>query len=240
MPSSARGTGSPRACAAPAIRTGSTGWAVDKVELDLGDGPEAGSERPWRGEVETVSALASCQAVVHCGGLTRARKEAGFMAVNAGGTRRLARAASVAGVRRFIFVSSLAARGPDGAGGPVDPYGRSKATAEAALAEVSGPMETVVLRPGGVYGPRDTDLLPLFKLVARGWTVIPRSRVRLQPVFVADVVGAVLAALEAGPSPDPLPVASAETHSWGRSGKRPDGRSGAPRSHHARAPHCVF
>ncbi|MDE2662744.1 MAG: NAD-dependent epimerase/dehydratase family protein [Gemmatimonadota bacterium] len=176
-----------------------------KTELDLGveGGPGA------------AAALAGCAAVVHCGALTRARNESEFMAVNAVGTRRLADAAAEAGVRRFVFISSLAARGPDGAAGPVSPYGRSKAEAEAALASVPGSMEVAVLRPGGVYGPRDADLLPLFRLAARGWTVIPRSHAPLQPVYVADVVSAVLAALDAEPAPLPLPIAGAERHSWG-------------------------
>ena len=175
-----------------------------KVELDLGV-----EDRP-----EAAAALGGCTAVVHCGALTRARNESEFMAVNAVGTRRLAEAAADAGVRRFVFISSLAARGPDGADGPVSPYGRSKAEAEAALASIHGAMEVAVLRPGGVYGPRDLDLLPLFRMAARGWTAIPRSRAPLQPVYVADVVSAVLAALEAEPAPVPLPIAAAERHSW--------------------------
>ncbi|WP_420633360.1 NAD-dependent epimerase/dehydratase family protein [Candidatus Palauibacter sp.] len=178
---------------------------IDRVELDLG---------PSGGGRETVDALAACDVVVHCGALTRARNETEFMAVNATGTRKLARAAADAGIRRFVFISSLAARGPDGRDGPVSPYGRSKAVAERALSELGGSMEIAVLRPGGVYGPRDSDLLPLFRLAARGWTVIPGSGARLQPVFVSDVVSAVLAALDAGPSPDPLPIAAAESHSW--------------------------
>ncbi len=175
-----------------------------QVELDLGreDSQEAGAP------------LAGCDAVVHCGALTRARNEPEFMAVNATGTLRLAKAAARAGVRRFVFISSLAARGPDGAAGPVSPYGRSKAEAEAALASLRGPMKVIVLRPGGVYGPRDTDLLPLFRLAARGWTAVPRSDAPLQPVYVSDVVSAALAALEAAPPSHPLPIAAAERHSW--------------------------
>lgn len=177
---------------------------LGKVELDLGV-----EDRP-----EAAAALAGCAAVVHCGALTRARNESEFMAVNAVGTRRLAEAAAAAGVRRFVFISSLAARGPDGADGPVSPYGRSKAEAETALASIGGPMEIAVLRPGGVYGPRDSDLLPLFRLAARGWIAIPRRPAPLQPVYVADVVSAALAALEAPPPPLPLPIAAAERHSW--------------------------
>jgi len=174
------------------------------VELDL-----AADDRS-----QAAAALADCAAIVHCGALTRARNESEFMAVNAAATLKLARTAADAGVRRFVFISSLAARGPDGADGPVSPYGRSKAEAEAALASIRGPMEVTVLRPGGVYGPRDSDLLPLFRLAARGWTAIPRSHAPLQPVYVADVVSAVLAALEAAPTPHPLPIAAEERHSW--------------------------
>ena len=171
---------------------------LEKVELDLGKGS---------------AGVRGYDVVVHCGALTRARNEAEFMAVNATGTERLARAAAAAGVRRFVFISSLAARGPDGAGGPVSPYGRSKAAAEGALASIGGAMDIVILRPGGVYGPRDTDLLPLFRLAARGWAVIPRSPAALQPVHVSDVVSAVVASLTA-PAPDPLPIAGAAASSW--------------------------
>lgn len=171
---------------------------LEKVELDLGRGS---------------AGVRGHDVVLHCGALTRARNEAEFMAVNATGTERLARAAADAGVRRFVFISSLAARGPDGAGGPVSPYGRSKAVAEDALGSIGGAMDIVVLRPGGVYGPRDTDLLPLFRLAARGWAVIPRSAAALQPVHVSDVVSAVLASLTA-PAGEPLPIAGAAASSW--------------------------
>ena len=172
--------------------------AIEKVELDLAKG---------------AAAVRGYDVVVHSGALTRARNEAEFMAVNATGTERLARAAGEAGVRRFVFISSLAARGPDGARGPVSPYGRSKAVAEQALAAIGGPMDIVVLRPGGVYGPRDRDLLPLFRLAARGWAVIPRGANPVQPVHVSDVVSAVLASLTAL-VPEPLPIAGAAASSW--------------------------
>ncbi len=187
-------------------RTSDTRWLdpldVETVVLDL-SGPGT-----------SEAALAGFNALVHCGGLTSARNEAEFMAVNGAGTERLARAATEAGVARFVLISSLAARGPDGAAGPISPYGRSKAAAEARLAVSRGDMSTVILRPGGVYGPRDSDLLPLFKLVARGWTVIPRSRVPLQPVYVADVVSAVLAALEAPSTDAPLEISGSGVHTW--------------------------
>lgn len=177
---------------------------VDTTHVDLGKAEEA----------ELTRLLADFDTVVHCGALTRARNEAEFMAVNAAGTERLAKAARAAGVGRFVFISSLAARGPDGASGPDSPYGRSKAEAERRLTALSGDMEVVILRPGGVYGPRDSDLLPLFGMARKGWVVVPRSDQVLQPVFVSDVVSATIRALTASPPGEPLPVAHGALHSW--------------------------
>jgi len=186
-------------------RTSDTRWidplGVETVTFDLGaDG--------------VPDAIRTVEQVVHCGGLTRARNEARFQRVNAEGTAALANAAAAAGVRRFVFISSLAARGPKGAGGPISPYGRSKAAGERALREAAGDMERVVLRPGGVYGPRDPDLLPLFKLASKGWIAIPAGAPALQPVFVDDVVAVTLSALSAPPPGAPLPVAHAARHGW--------------------------
>lgn len=186
--------------------TSDTRWLepleLETVELDLAR--ERGVEGALRG----------IAAVVHAGGLTRARDEAEFRRVNAGGTERLATAAAKAGVRRFVFISSLAARGPDGADGPVSSYGRSKAEAERRLARLSDRLELAVLRPGGVYGPRDSDLLPLFRMAARGLLVVPRSAAPLQPVFVEDVARAAVRALEAPPPARPLPVAERGRYAW--------------------------
>jgi len=163
---------------------------------------------------ELASVLSGHDALIHCGALTRARDEREFMRVNAEGTGRIGQAAVQAGLQRMVFISSLAARGPDGAAGPVSPYGRSKAEAERLLAGLEAGLEIVVLRPGGVYGPRDSDLLPLFKMAARGRVIVPRSEQQLQPVFVEDVASASVAALAAPVPAAPLPVAHGARQSW--------------------------
>lgn len=191
-------------------RTSDTRWiddlGVETLELDLAT--------PSPSDSSIDEALGALDAVIHCGGLTRAKNESSFMEVNATGTAHLARAAAGAGVPRFVLISSLAARGPDGSGGPISPYGRSKLGGEQALATEAGSMETVILRPGGIYGPRDADLLPLFKMASRGWIVVPSSEVPLQPVYVEDVVSATLASLTADPSETPLPVVGSDRHDW--------------------------
>lgn len=203
--------------------TSDTRWLdplpVETVIADLEDPASLGA------------ALEGVDAVAHVGGVTIASDRETYDRVNALGTAALAAAAGAVGVERFVYTSSLAARGPDDADGPVSVYGRSKRGGEERLAELiaaeQAPKEVVVLRPGGIYGPRDPDLLALFKMAARGLLVLPAVEGRLQPVHVLDVARAVVRALDANPDamaelpatgeqpgPVPLPVASADVHSW--------------------------
>ncbi len=152
--------------------------------------------------------------IVHAAGITRAKDEASFFRVNTEGTLNLARAAQRTGVSRFVFVSSLEARGPDGSSGPDSPYGRSKLDAETGLRAFGEGLEVVVLRPAGVYGPRDTDLLPLFKLAKLGFLPAPATGGVLQPVHAADVAGAVLAAASRAARFGPFPVAEPHSYTW--------------------------
>ena len=153
--------------------------------------------------------------VVHAAGVTRAKDEATFFRVNTEGTLNLAHAAQRQGVSRFVFVSSLEAHGPDGAGGPDSSYGHSKLDAETGLRDMNGAtLEVVVLRPAGVYGPRDTDLLPLFKLAKLGFLPAPATGGVLQPVHAHDVAGAVLAAATRSAAFGPFPVAEPRSYTW--------------------------
>jgi len=138
----------------------------------------------------------------HVAGLVAARSEAEFLAVNAEGTARAARAAAEAGVARFVLVSSLAVTGPtqpgrprdeSGEPRPVTPYGRSKRAAEEALRS-SGSSWTI-LRPPAVYGPGDRQFLRLFRVARAG--VLPLlgdGRQELSLVHVRDLASALVAA----------------------------------------------
>lgn len=183
-----------------------------RIVIDLGDD----------GDVER--AVEGVDAVIHGAGITRARSPEEFMAINANATGSLACSARRAGCSRFVLLSSLAARGPDQAqadgDAPVSWYGLSKLRAEQQLhdEQMSGGMNGVALRIGGVYGPRDTDLLPLFQSASYGILPLPPRSLHAQPIYVADVVSAVIAALEDSVAFGPWPVSHPETHSWGELG----------------------
>lgn len=95
-------------------------------------------------------------AVIHVAGLTTAVDPAELEAPNVGGTLAMVEASLDAGVRRFVFVSSLAAREP-----ALSAYGASKLRAEK-IVQASG-LDWTIVRPPAVYGPRDKDMLELFR-----------------------------------------------------------------------------
>ena len=90
-----------------------------------------------------------------------------------------------ASVRRFVHVSSLAAREPG-----LSHYGASKAAAEALVA-ASGLAWTMV-RPPAVYGAGDPDTLGFYQMVARGFAVLPGPG-RFSAIEVGDLAAALLA-----------------------------------------------
>lgn len=119
----------------------------------------------WQNALERVDAVIHCAARVHVMHDTSSDSLAEFRKVNVDGTLNLARQAASAGVRRFIFISSIKVNGEgtelgkpyvaDCDPAPLDPYGVSKMEAEQDLrflASETG-MEVVIIRPVLVYGP---------------------------------------------------------------------------------------
>ena len=158
-------------------------------------------------------------AVLHLAGLLRGRSEAELCSINRSATDRLARGferQKPSG--RFVLVSSLAAAGPsaDGSGTdalpesarPVSAYGRSKLAGETALVERD--LSWNVLRPAIVYGPWDSDVLILFKMLDRGLTPLVGPRVRYSLVHGDDVAVALIAAADSPNDRVCMPVAHPE------------------------------
>jgi nucleoside-diphosphate-sugar epimerase len=175
---------------------------VEKVTVNFSD------------EASLQKACQGVDVVIHNAGITRAKNDAEFFEVNTNATERLAKAAIKAKVSRFIFISSLEARGPDGFTTAISSYGKSKLEAEGCLSKLQKDIEIILLRPAGVYGPRDTDLLTLFQMANYGFLTVPATKGRLQPVHGRDVAEAVLASLEGKVQLGPFAIAEANTYSW--------------------------
>jgi len=119
----------------------------------------------WRGALTGVDAIVHLAARVHVMHDVAVDPLAEYRRVNVEGTLNLALKAALAGVRRFVFVSSVKVNGestvlgkpfsPDDPPDPQDPYGISKREAEDGLFALSREtgMEVVIIRPTLVYGP---------------------------------------------------------------------------------------
>lgn len=120
-----------------------------------------------------------------------------FRRINVQGTLNLARIAATAGVKRFVFISSIKVNGEatrlgqpftaDDVPAPLDPYGVSKMEAERGLREISAltGMELVVVRPPLVYGYGvKANFAALMRVVQRGWP-LPLGAVHNQRSLVA-------------------------------------------------------
>lgn len=142
--------------------------------------------------------------IFHLAGVVTADGAADFDRGNRDGTARLVKSIrSGASAARLVHVSSLAAVGPaptpEGVGPeaeplPVSDYGRSKLAAEREVTALGDDVWWAIVRPPAIYGPRDTDMFELFKMVHGGWATIPTGEHWLTVAYVADVVRGILAA----------------------------------------------
>ena len=128
------------------------------------------------------------EAIIHIAGVISAPDAAGFEAGNVHGTLALLAACTASGARRFVHVSSLAAREPK-----VSLYGSSKAKAEE-LVEGSG-LDWAIVRPPAVYGPGDKETLELFRMAKLGLVMLP-PKGQLSLIHVSDLVRLLLALAE--------------------------------------------
>ena len=151
--------------------------------------------------------------VVHAAGVTKCLNKADFRRINTDGTKNLVDALLEVKMplKRFVFVSSLSIFGaireqqPYGeiretdTPQPNTAYGRSKLAAEAYLDSLGSRVPYIILRPTGVYGPREKDYFIMAKSI-KGHSdfAVGYKRQDITFVYVKDVVQAVFLALDHG------------------------------------------
>jgi len=177
-------------------------------------GPELGPDADWAPLLDGVDVVVHLAARVHVMEPAGRSSPQEFRRINVQGTHRLASQAAEAGVRRFVFLSSIKVNGEQGRfteespAAPADPYGESKRESEQALQDVarSAPIEMVILRPPLVYGPGvKANFLSLLNAVRRG-VPLPFGAIanRRSLVNVDNLVDLIVVCLE-------HPAAASET-----------------------------
>jgi nucleoside-diphosphate-sugar epimerase len=149
--------------------------------------------------------------IIHNAGLTKAKRKEDFHRVNCLHTIYFIEALQAAGMvpEKFLFISSLAAFGPgDPVTGdpvrltdtpkPIELYGKSKLEAEKYLAGLQD-FPWLIIRPTGVYGPRERDYYVFFRTINRGLEpYIGFKKQVLTFIYVRDLAKAVFLALSSG------------------------------------------
>lgn len=173
---------------------------IHTIELNLSD------------EEQLLGALKSHQFdyVVHAAGATKALNKETFFKVNTEGTINLVKALETTSpsMKRLVFMSSLSVFGPiceqlpyreiceEDTPQPNTAYGKSKIEAEKWLRE-NAKVPFTILRPTGVYGPREKDYMMMADSIRKGMdTAVGYQRQEITFVFVKDVVQAVFKSMK--------------------------------------------
>jgi nucleoside-diphosphate-sugar epimerase len=199
-----------------ALRRGMDTWAAVRKSSSrsfLQDGRIHVIELNLSSEEQLTAQLKNHQFdyVVHAAGVTKCLHREDFFRVNTEGTQHLVRAlqSTQHALQRFVYISILSIMGAireqqpyqeireDDMPQPNTAYGLSKLAAEQWLSEQRIPY--VILRPTGVYGPRERDYFMMAKSIkAHTDFAVGFRRQDITFVYVTDVVQAVFLALDKG------------------------------------------
>lgn len=157
-------------------------FVISTPDVEVVEVADIGPFTDWSAALNNIDIVIHLAARVHVMDDASIDPLLEYRAVNVGGTLNLARQAAVAGVRQFIFLSSIKVNGEETAPGeffsenskpnPLDPYGISKYEAEEGLKEICSQtgMEYVIIRPPLIYGPGvKANYLRLVHAVQKGF-----------------------------------------------------------------------
>ena len=172
-------------------------------------------------------ALKGAEYVFHFAGKTKAFSEDEYMYINGQGTANVAEACcnDDLSIKMLVYISSLAAAGPQQSElsidermppRPITAYGRSKLAGEAFIRQIcAGKIRWCIVRPTGVYGPRDKDILKYFKMVNRGWKVLVSGHDRkVSLIHAQDLAQLCYRAATRSPNGELYMASDGESYTW--------------------------
>jgi len=146
------------------VRPGSSGNAIQHDNINWIEGT---LDNP----ISEISLCAGVDTVIHMAGLVTARTKAEYYKINADAVGTLVQAAARAKVKRFVYLSSLAAQQAE-----LSDYAGSKRAGEGQLARKLGSMKGVAVRAPAVFGAEDKATAPFYALIKKGWLPAPGGR----------------------------------------------------------------
>jgi UDP-4-keto-D-QuiNAc 4-reductase len=177
-----------------AARRPETQWPSRVESVQIGD---LALDNDWSAALDGVDVVVHCAARVHVMNESAADPLTEFRRVNVRGTLNVAHQAAAAGVRRFVFISSIKVNGENTLPGkpyaaddipaPIEPYAISKYEAEEGLRQLAREtgLEVVVIRSVLVYGPGvKGNVLTMMRWVEKG-IPLPFGRIHNQRSMVA-------------------------------------------------------
>ena len=160
------------------------------------------------GELNDDAALAKlvegCDTIFHIAAMYRTDGfPEEYRKINFDATMQLLAAAKKAKARRFVYTSTIGVHGsvkdtPSDENAPfmpMDVYQESKLQAELAVREEGkkGGIETVVIRPCGIYGPGDMRMFKIFSMLQKGiFMFVGNGRPNFHPVYIDDLVQGII------------------------------------------------
>lgn len=179
-----------------------------------------------------TNAVRDVDLVFHLAGTTKAKDKLGYVIGNYQATRNLLDACKKYGSdqQKIVYVSSQAAGGPSSLKKPlaetsmphpISIYGMSKLEAEKAVFTFGRNRPVTVIRPPSVYGPKDRDVLVMFKNINRGiLPVLGKGEQKVSMVHVNDLVDGIILAAESSRANGQLYYISGdENYEWKKIGQ---------------------
>lgn len=183
------------------VRDGSDGTLIESLDLEYRFGDIT--------QPETLPEMVQgVDYIIHNAGIVKAGTSDKFYEINQRGTRNILEAAGAnQNLRKFVYISSLAAAGPsepnqplteDSLPAPITEYGRSKLAGEREVLNFADRVTSVIVRPPGMYGPGDKEMFSFFQILNnRVKPYLGNPRRKLQLVHVDDLALGVARTLKA-------------------------------------------